>query len=223
MLGTLIVQPAYWIGNTKLTLTVGFEAMGFFAVAWFIFQALTIIPNSIVIPLLPKIAELSIGLSKTIEALMTRSIRSASILFFPLFFGIALFSESIIEFLYGSSYLEAGKVVFLMVIAGYFFTISSLVITMIYGIGRTRISLELYILWAILFLFLAIYTIPFFKLEGLGVSFIGSYGCLFFASLLISWKIFNINLKSTYFILSLPVIFLISCYFIVTESDFSGF
>lgn len=198
MIGAVMVGPTYWIGSTLLTIISGLQAMGYFSIALVIFNALAIVPGSVVILLMPRVSELSVERHERIGELMTQVVRSASILMFPLMFGVAVFSRHIVAILYGSSYSEAADSVYLISIAGYLFAVASTIGAMIIGTGRMWIGFGLNVIWGMLFLALAASTIPQWDHRGLAGTFACSYGAHLIISFLVSKRVFGIDLKRAY-------------------------
>jgi O-antigen/teichoic acid export membrane protein len=197
-LSTLMVTPVVWIANTELTLNAGFEAMGYFAVAYVVYQALILIPTSISYPLMPRVSQLTVGNHNGIERLVGKLLRSLSIALFPVLFAIALFSEFIVEILYGSKFSASAKVVYLMVTASYFYSLSAVIGSMIAGMGRMWLGLGLNILWAAVFLTLVFVGIPTLGMDGLALSYAAAYGIFLVFTIVVSKRVLRIGLKGIY-------------------------
>ncbi|MCX6660488.1 MAG: oligosaccharide flippase family protein, partial [Candidatus Bathyarchaeota archaeon] len=198
VLGGLMLTPVVWIANTELTLKAGFEAMGYFAVANVVYQALMLIPSAISIPMMPRISQLTMGNHVDIESLVVKVMRTLSIVLFPLLFAIALFSEFVVEILYGSRYSASAKAVYLMVAASYFFSLSAVVGTMIAGIGRMWLGLGLNIFWAAVFLTLVFAGVPALGTNGLALSYAATYGIFLVFTILVSKRVLHVSVKGMY-------------------------
>ncbi len=197
-LAGIIVVPVYWIGSTRLTLDAGFDAMGYFATAYVIFQSLTLIPNALVIPMIPKVSELTVRDHGSIERLVSRTVRIFSIVLFPPIFGLALFAHFVVDILYGPSYSSSTDTLFFMMFASYFYALSAFVGALIAGTGRMWLGLAINVCWGVVFLLIAIVFVPSLGARGLAFAFLGSYGIYLVASFVVSEKALRVNLKSAY-------------------------
>ena len=177
----LLVGPIYWIGNTELVLAKGFDAMGLMAVALVFFNALALIPQAIVIPLMPRVSELSVATLEQVGVTVAKALRYVALLAFPLSFGIALFDEQIVTIFYGGSYAGATEAMYLLVAAAYFTAIASIIGGMVTGLGRMWLGLGLNLAWALVFIGLSVVLVPAQGLMGLGASYAISYA--FFVAL----------------------------------------
>lgn len=221
-LGGIMVTPVYWLGNTELTLQSGFQAMGYFAIALVFYQSLTVIPNAIALPMMPRVSELSSGTREHIEKLVARVMKILSVILFPFLFAIALLSRSIVELLYGSSYSSASEAVYLMVTASYFYALGIVIGSMIVGIGRMWLGLGLNVLWAAMFLLLSFLTIPQLGTTGLGLAYAISYGVFLVILLLVSKEILRVEIKGVYvMVASSSVLFLLG-FLVANEGSSCG-
>jgi O-antigen/teichoic acid export membrane protein len=197
-LGSIVVLPVFWVGNTELTLTSGFEVMGYFAVSMVVFSSMMILPNAIAIPLVPRISELTVNWREAIGKLISQSVRMASLLLFPLMFGVALFSEYIVAFLYGQTYKSSVVPVYLMVTACYFYALGSIVGALVVGVGRMWVGLGLNIVWACSFLLIVFMIVPVWGATGLAAAYALSYGVLLVTSFVVSKRVLGADLSSAY-------------------------
>jgi O-antigen/teichoic acid export membrane protein len=172
----LMITPVFWVGNTILTLESGFLAMGYFGVAMVFFQGLNMMAASVSIPLVPRVSEMTVHMRDQIGPLVSKSIRAASFVLFPLFFAVALFSREVIGLLYGPDYRESSDAAYLMVAASYYYVLATPVGSAIAGLGRMWVSLGLNIIWAAVFVVLALLLSPVYGPAGLGMAFALSYG-----------------------------------------------
>lgn len=207
LLSSLLVLLVYWTGNTLLILEAGFEAMGYFAVAMVGYQALSYVTYSIVIPLIPRVSELNSCARRDIQPLVSRLVLLVSLFFFPILFLIALFSDVIVRILYGLAYSDAATVFYLMMVACYFSSLTTILSAIIIGLGRIWLGLSLNCLWAIAFIALALFGIRFWTTEGLGLAFCLSYICLLALSFVVSRNVLGINFKESYPATSLAGLF----------------
>jgi O-antigen/teichoic acid export membrane protein len=195
----MMLGPVMWVANTELTLTAGFEAMGYFGVAFVFYQAIRVIPRSIVIPLIPRISELSvIKASAETERIVVSAIRLLSVSLFPLMFGLAMFSEYVIELLYGEYYVPASGVMYLLVSATYLYTLASVIGALLSGTGRMWVAFALNGLWAVAFMILVFLTVPEWGLIGMGAAFAGSYALHMVTSYYTSSRVLGVRLTRAY-------------------------
>jgi len=175
MIAGLLVSPVYWIGSTQLVLVEGFSAMGLFAAAFVFFNALSMIPQAVVIPLMPRVSELSVANMEQVDLTVSRALRFVALFTFPIFFGIALFDRQIITFLYGNAYSQASAAMYLLVVASYFSATLAMIGSMFTGLGRMWLALALNLVWALSFIILTVALLPWMGLVGLGASYALSY------------------------------------------------
>jgi O-antigen/teichoic acid export membrane protein len=175
LVGTLIIAPVFWFGNTELTLSIGFAGMGTFAASLFLYNALSMIPNSIVIPLMPRISELTSVSFGEMKETLGAVLRLASMLLIPVYFALAIFSDMIIEILYGQAYVSSTGVSYLMITAGYFSALSIITLAMITAVGRTWVCLAINVVWASSFVVLTFVVVPTHHVAGLGLVYALSY------------------------------------------------
>ena len=197
-LGSLMVTPVVWIANTELTLNAGFEAMGYFAVAYVVYLSLVLIPNAISIPMMPRVSQLTVGNHNEIERLVVKVLRTLSIALFPLLFAIALFSELVVEIMYGSRFSASAKAVYLMVTASYFYSSCAVVGAMISGMGKMWLGLGLNIFWAAVFLALVFAGVPALGTNGLAMSYAAAYGVFLVFTILVSKRVLHVSVKGMY-------------------------
>jgi O-antigen/teichoic acid export membrane protein len=198
VLGGLMVVPVVWIANTELTLSTGFQAMGYFAVAYVFYQALILIPTAISVPMMPRVSQLTVGSHEDIQKLVAKVMRTLSIALFPLLFAVALFSEPIIETLYGARFSASAQAVYLMVAAAYFYSLATVVGTMITGTGRMWFGLGLNALWGAMFLAFVFIGVPPLGTNGLAISYAASYSIFLILVLVASERLLNVKVTGMY-------------------------
>ena len=213
VLGSLMVTPVVWIANTELTLKAGFEAMGYFAVAYVVYQSVVLIPNAISIPMMPRVSQLTVGNHDEIERLVVKVLRTLSIALFPLLFAVALFSESLVEIMYGSRFSASAKAVYLIVAASYFYSLSAVVGSMIAGMGRMWLGLGLNIFWAALFMTLVFAGVPALGTNGLALSYAAAYGAFLVFTIIVSKRVLRISFKGTYLAGASAALFFLTGFF----------
>jgi O-antigen/teichoic acid export membrane protein len=206
VLGSGVVISLFWFGSTVLALECGFLAVGQFAIAMVFFQALSVLPSSVAIPLVPTVSAMSVDSRGQIEPLISRSLRAVSVLFFPIFFAIALFSREIVGVLYGSKYYESSEAVYVMVTACYYVAIATIMGAAITGLGRMWVGLGLNILWGAVFLTLVMVMTPSYGPIGLGMAFAVSYGIHLANTIAVSNKVLNLKVRNVLVIILLSVV-----------------
>ena len=214
-----MIIPLYWLGNTILVLTAGFHETGLFAVAFFFFILLVVIPGAILVPLIPRISELTGTSRKDIQGLVVKYARFISIYWFPIVLTVAVFSEDIVTIIYGSEYESSANLAYLMIIASYLLAMSSAVGGLIAGIGRMWIGLGINSIWAVSFVASAGLFVPLFGANGLCAAFIASYGINLILSYTVSRRYLHVNLKEVYPRSIASTTVLISAYFVLIETS----
>jgi O-antigen/teichoic acid export membrane protein len=198
VLASIVVMPVLWLGNTELTLTQGLTAMGYFSVAMVIYSALAVVPSALVIPLVPSISELAHRDRGKVDGLVLRVLHSVSVIFFPLFLGIALFSSNIIRMFYGDSYLPSSDAAYLMVTASYFVTLVAVVGALVAGLGRMWLGFALNAIWGLAFVVFSLMVVPTYGVVGLGGTFAASYCLHVIVSYVVAERILGIKVQSTF-------------------------
>jgi len=215
VIAAALVVPVFWIGNTVLVLTSDFEAMGHFAVAIVVFNSVQMIPQSIVVPLMPRISE-SVAKSRArVSSMVERSARGMSVLLFPLIFAGALFSQELVKLAFGGRYAESADAVYLVLIAVYLFAQAAMIGAMIVGTGRMWMGLGLNAIWAAAFLSLVFVLVPPMGIVGLGAAFVGSYAVHLMTSCFVSARYFQVVLSKVYLKTLVATGFLITGCFVV--------
>jgi O-antigen/teichoic acid export membrane protein len=198
VMGAVMVAPIYWVGNTLLALDAGFLALGQFAVALFFFHALSVLPSSLAIPLVPRLSEMSVLSRDKMDDVVSRALRAVSVLFFPLFFAIALFAREIIGVLYTSEYSDATEPVYLMVASGYYFALGVVVGASIVGLGRMWLGLGLNIVWATMFVALALLFVGPYGPAGLGLAYLVSYLIHLTNTIIVSERVLKLRIRRVF-------------------------
>ena len=193
-----LVGPVYWLGNTELAIWTGFDAVGLFGIAFILFQGFIILPNSIVIPLVPRVSNSSVMSMENVRTMIVDSIRVASVLLFPLVLGAGLFAGPIIETVFGTDYSGAATSTYLMAVASFFFAQGVMVGAMLAGLGRVWLGLSINIIWAASFIALSTGMIPVWGEVGLAGSYALSYALLLGVSFLACKVKLNIDLRKAY-------------------------
>lgn len=215
----LMITPVFWVGNTVLTLEAGFLAMGYFGVAMVFFQGLNMMAASVSIPLVPRVSEMSVHSMERIGPLISKSIRAASFLLFPLFFAGALFSREVIGLLYGSNYYESSDAAYLMVAASFYYVLATPVGASIAGLGRMWVGLGLNTVWAAMFVVLALLLSPAYGPAGLGMSFAISYGIHVGTSLTAANTVLRLKVRGVLTAIVPSIVLLASGYYVIAELE----
>lgn len=222
VLGSLMVVPVIWIANTELTLSTGFQAMGYFAVAFVVYQALILIPNAISIPMMPRVSQLTVRSHEDIQKLVAKVMRTLSISLFPLLFAVALFSDPLVETLYGARFSASAQAVYLMVAAAYFYSLGAVVGTMITGTGRMWLGLGLNAFWGAMFLVFVFVGVPVLGTNGLAMSYAAAYGIFLISVLVASEKLLHVKITGMYLAGASSAILFLVGFFVQGEATFFG-
>jgi len=198
VLSAVLVGPVYWLGSTELALVSGLDAVGYFAIAFLFYQVLSIVPQSIIVPLLPKVSELEAHSRSAAKEHVLASMTIASTILLPLALGIGLFAKSIIETFFGSSYAPASDTAYLMVTTSYFAALASIIGSMITGMGRLWVGFGLNAIWAAFFLCIVFSLVPLSGLAGIGIAYAGSYSLHLMVSLFVSRRVLLADFNEIY-------------------------
>lgn len=209
LLASLVVMPVIWLGYSVLVLTNGFDSAGRFAVGLVFFQFLSMISQSIAVPLLPKVSELSVLSRDTMVRTLAEALRGVTILLFPFVCILALFSKEIVELLYGSEFAMSADIASIMAIAAFFFTQSSVLATLLTGTGRMWRYFLTNAVWAVLFIVLTFTMVPVFGAIGFGYVYMVSYACFLLVFFVLLWSEMHHVYQQNYFS-SLLILLLIS-------------
>lgn len=207
VIASAIVGLVYWIGTTDLALESGVEDVAYFAVAFVFFQGLALVPNAIMLPLVPKVSELSAIAHSMIESLMRKLFHAACVLQFPVLFAVAFFSGTIVQILYGSDFSAAGEFVYWMVAASYFYSLAVIIGALLMGLGRMWVGLALNVIWGSVFVALALLLIPEFGPLGLAGGFAISFGVHLVVSMLAARRLLKVDLGNVYVPVAMASIF----------------
>ncbi len=175
VLAGLATMPVYWLGNTMLVFDSGLDTLAFFSVGFVFFQSFAILPQAVNIVLIPRLSELSASNESGLNKEGRESLTLSASVFPPILLGIGLFGRNLVGFLYGERYEASYEVLFLLMIAGYFFSVSFIVEAHLASIGKMWGALSVSLVWAISFVVLASILIPMLGLAGLGISYAISY------------------------------------------------
>jgi len=213
VLGSFMVTSMVWIANTELTLNAGLAAMGYFAVAYAVYEAVTLTPSAISTPMMSRVSQLTVDNHDDVESLVVKVLRTLSIALFPLLFAIALFAEFVVEFTYGSRFSASAKAVYLMVTASYFYSLSAVVGAMVTGMGRMWLSLGLSIFWAAVFLVLVLAGVPVLGTNGLALFYAAANGIFLVLTILVSKRVLHVSVKGMYLAGASAAFFFLAGYF----------
>lgn len=211
MISTAIVAPILWLGSTELTISEGFEAMGLLAGSLFFFNAIQILPQAIVIPLIPRISDLSTRSKESAANMSVSAVRNAVVLLFPLVLFCCLFAEEVVVLVFGQGFSEAGVAMSCLSVASFFAAIASILGGTTAGLGKMWHSLGANIVWGISFTFLVFLLVPIIGLIGMGIAFVLSYLMTLAAYTIIVSKCCGLRLKDTRQLILVTSAWLLSC------------
>ncbi|TFF98099.1 MAG: methyltransferase domain-containing protein [Promethearchaeota archaeon] len=144
--------------------------VGLYLVAVSLIGILNIVNNAVNVLLLPKISKNSNKRSEIIFYTV-RSIEFFLLLYIPIFCIFFFYPESVIFFLYGSGYSQITYITMrVLVISAFFSQISSILIEIMIGLGKSRNKLIGYMALFFSKLPLLFLFIPFFSIIGISLS-----------------------------------------------------
>ena len=171
-LGTIILRPARLYGQTLLALTHDFAEVGYFKVAFGLYNLMSFLPAAISVPLLPLVSE--IHASKTIEHsyIYSKILKIVILVVLPASIVTGLLSKYIIIGLYSDKYIDAIFIAHLMIISAFFGSITSLLENLLLGIGKTWKILYTNIYMSVTFVLSSYFFIRNYGPIGLGMAWL---------------------------------------------------
>ena len=210
-MSSLLTVPMYWLGNTEMEYLAGLGAVGLFAVAYTLHNMFLVLPNSVILPLFPKISELSMKSMSLVRDSIASVTHKISILFFPVFLAAGLFSKIIIDIFYGSSYAGASEMAYIMISLCYFLALSGVIGAVIMGLGRMWLGLSLDVIFTTSFIIILFFAIPTFGAIGLSLTYSCAWGIRLTMLLFVTNRKFGIDFSRIGGIIGVSAAIFITC------------
>lgn len=167
----IVLRPALLFQSSLLALHISFADVGLFRVAMNLFGIALVIPNALAVPLLPAVSEMyATGTRDRTRGHLNALLRITALLSLPIALVLALGSGFIIQILYGSDYLSASTLVFIISIAAFIEAIGILLENTLLGTGRTMLVFLLTVMQAVAIGVGSYVLIPAYGLLGIGYA-----------------------------------------------------
>lgn len=170
--GGIILRPARLYGQTLLVLKQDFTEVGYFKVAFGLYNLMMFIPTALSVPLIPMVSEIHVSNEGKPSDAYSKILKILILIILPLSIGVALLSKYIILVLYGEKYLGAILITYILIISAFFGSITSTIESLFLGTGRTLNLLYIAIFQALMFVLSAYILITEYGTLGLGMAFL---------------------------------------------------
>lgn len=169
LLSVLVLRPSDLFAISYLSQAIGFESAGLYRIATGLSRLILFIPSSFTLPLLPMFSELYASNSYAKNKL-TRIIKLTILLCLPLSLFIGLTSKYIIFLLYGTQYVNAAYLTYILSITAFIDSITIVIVTLLHGTGRTYQALVIDVYQGIVTIIGSYCLISMFGLIGIGYT-----------------------------------------------------
>ena len=167
----IILRPAFLFQSSYLALHLGYSEVGLFLIASSLYRIALLLPGALSVPLLPAISEMYAEAARErTRGQLTSLVRITALLSLPITLGLGLGSRPIIEFLFGSQYVAASPLVFIISAAAFVNTIGIVIENALLGTCRTLQVLLLTGMQAIVITLASFFLITAFGLLGIGFA-----------------------------------------------------
>lgn len=171
----IVMRPALLLQATYLALIIGYSELGLFRVASSLYRIALLLPSSLSIPLLPAISEMyTEGAQDRTAGQLSSLLRITAFLSLPITLAIGLGSVHIIQILYGTEYVAAAPLVFVVSAAAFVDTMGIVVENTLLGTGRTKQVFYLTIMQALVIAGTSYAFITVFGLLGIGFAMLAN-------------------------------------------------
>lgn len=171
-LGSILLRPARLYGQSYLAIKENFLEVGYFKVAFGLYNLISFIPAAISTPLLPMISEISNTEVERSSDIYSKIIKIVLLLTLPFIILAGLLSKYIILVLYGKEFIEATLITHILIISAFFGSISTLVENLFLGTGETWKILYLNAYMAVVFVLSSYLFITKYGTIGLGMAWL---------------------------------------------------
>jgi O-antigen/teichoic acid export membrane protein len=172
LLVTILNIPAYWWASTLVAREAGFEEVGLFSVAYSLAQLILLVPMNLYIPAMTFMSEAhAVSQPGEFGKLVSANLRVIWAMTLPLALGAALFSPLIIRLFFGSAYLAASPLAFMMSFTALLMINIGLINTALVAAGHLWPSVAITLSWAVIFAIAGLVCIPRFGAMGAAMVF----------------------------------------------------
>ena len=170
----LVVSPVSWVVLTMLQHFHGADAVGYYSVANSLASSLLLIPTAISTPMIPLVSELDIRDRERMQSMSSKVLRMTFLFFLPMALALAMFSRLALEILYGSGYVGAWQVLYMLCAGTFLIAADNVIVIVLLGTGRMWVSFGLNVTWMISLLATASLLVPSYAEIGLGTAYLVS-------------------------------------------------
>lgn len=169
---TLLNIPTYWWASTMVARHAGFEQVGLLGVAYTLSQITFLIPTNLYIPAMTFMSEAHAASESAIFTDMVgANLRAMWAFSMPLALGCGLFSPLLIKMLFGTAYLAAAPVAFVLSFTALLMLLVGLLNTAITASGRMWHNLVITFGWSVIFVVAGLVCIPRWGVKGCAAVF----------------------------------------------------
>ena len=173
LLSVIILRPARLYGLSYLAIASSYTSVGYFRVAMGLHNIALFIPSALSVPLLPLFSELQTNSQKR-SVIVSKIIRLQILIFLPFVLCLGLASKYILFVLYGSEYVSANYITYIMLTTAFLSSIFSILTTLLISTGRTKHVLMIDIANSLMFYLASAHFINLFGVNGLGFVWLGT-------------------------------------------------
>ena len=171
IISSIAIRTALLYQGSFLALSLGFGDAGLFKVASTLYRVVSFVPAAVTIPLLPLVSELQATSTRerTRESLST-IVRITTFIGSPISLIVGLAASPVILILYGSDFLAAAPLAFVLAVTGFVETIDAVSVSSVLGEGKTGLLLRLDLFHAFLIATTTTAFVTWFGLIGIGYA-----------------------------------------------------
>lgn len=171
LISLVVLRLSALVQTSFLAMSLGYVETGLFKIASTLHHVVLFVPGAMSIPLLPAMSELyaSVSASRARESLTTL-LRLTSYAGVLVALAVGFSAVPLISILYGTEYLGASTLVFILVIAGYSEMISTVAATSALGEGRTWLILSVDLVQSVVIVGGTVVFVTWFGLVGIGLA-----------------------------------------------------
>ena len=172
LLGSLLVLRLAALFQTSfLALSLGFVETGMFKVATTLYHVVLLVPSALGVPLLPAMAELYASApADRAKRSVTTLIRLAVYAGVPVALAVGFVAKPLIAILYGTDYVGASVLVFILSIAGFADIVGIVAFNTALGEGRTGLILSVDLVQTFVIVVGTVVLVNMFGLIGIGFA-----------------------------------------------------
>lgn len=171
-IGAIIIRPARLYGQTLLAITQDFTQVGYFKVAFSLYNLMSFIPAAISVPLMPMITEIDASYREKRSYSYSKILKIIILIMLPFSIFVILFSKYILFGIYGERFIEASLITNILIVSAFFGIITSFLENLMLGTGKTVQVLYTNIYMALIFVISSYFLIRNYGTLGLGLAWL---------------------------------------------------